>query len=315
MAIEKTGYINFIANPKSGASSSSKIVKRLRNFMVENGYRVRIDLTRSLSDAQELAHKAACSYDCSLVVGCGGDGTIREIIQGLEGSDKPLMIVPSGTENLLANELGYTEKVEDYINTFKAGVVKPLDVGQANGRCFTSILGVGFDADVVQRFSDLREGHISHLDYFWPIWRTYWLHKFPRIKVEIEGEEVFNDYGMVFVGNISRYAVGLEILKKADYGDGLLDVCIYRCGSKTKLAKHSAMTVLKCHSTSRDVIYRQCDSLRISSDEIVRTEIDGDPGPALPLDIKMIANAIRVVVPENAKPAGVRTRLRRALGI
>jgi len=241
--------------------------------------------------------------------------TVREVAHGLEGSDKPLLIVPGGTENLLANELGFDEKVKTILKTFEAGHVRPLDLGSANGRCFTSIIGFGFDGQVVKRVSERRDGHIDHFSYFNPIWRTFWTYDFAPMKVELEGEEIFDGRGLVFVGNISRYAVGLQVLHNADFGDGLLDVCIYKCASRLHLVKHSIMTVLKQHSTGRDVIYRQGRNINVSSQSSgIATEIDGDPGPDLPIQISVIPQAVNVMVPEGAKPAGIRTRIIRAIG-
>jgi len=308
------GFITYIVNPKAGATSSEPAGRRFEEYLVEKGFDVRLNLTASLENACELATDAAVDYDCAMVVVVGGDGTIREVAHGLEGSDKPLLIVPCGTENLLANELGFDETLETIIKTFEAGCIRPLDLGTVNGKCFTSVAGFGFDGQVVKRVSERRKGHIDYFDYFWPVWRTFWSYKFDAMKVEVDGEEISNGPGLVFVGNISRYAIGLQILPHADFSDGLLDVCIYKCASWPHLAKHSLMTVLKQHARSADVIYRQGKNITVSS-EIpgINTEIDGDPGPALPVQIKVIPGAVNCIVPQGAKPAGIRTRIMRAL--
>ncbi|MBC8218931.1 MAG: NAD(+)/NADH kinase [Planctomycetes bacterium] len=309
------GYIAYIVNPKAGASSSKLTGRRFERYLVKNGYGVKVHMTRSLEHARELATNAGIDYDCAMVIVVGGDGTVREVAHGLEGSDKPLLIVPHGTENLLANELGFDETLKTLIRTFEAEYVRPLDLGRANGRCFTSIAGFGFDGDIVKRVSDRREGHIRHSDYFWPIWRTFWNYKFDPMRVEVDGEEIFDGRGLVFVGNISRYAVGLQILHYADFGDGLLDVCVYKCASQLHLAKHSLLTIFKHHADRKDVIYRQGKNISVSSGIAgIQTEIDGDPGPALPVEISVIRHAVNCVVPENAKPAGMRTRIVRAIG-
>ncbi|MBA7478119.1 Diacylglycerol kinase [subsurface metagenome] len=309
------GYIAYIVNPKSGATSSKLTGRRFEQYLLKSGFDVRVSLTTSLENACELATDAAVEYDCAMVVVVGGDGTVREVAHGLEGSDKPLLIVPHGTENLLANELGFDEKLKTIIRTFEAEYIRPLDLGSANGRCFTSIAGFGFDGQIVKRVSEQREGHIDHFDYFWPIWRTFWNYKFDPMKVEVDGEEIFDGPGLVFVGNISRYALGLQILHYADFGDGLLDVCVYKCASQLRLVKHSVMTVLKQHADTSDVIYRQGKNIRVSSKtDSIMTEIDGDPGPALPVQIKVIPQAVNCIVPEGAKPAGIRTRIIRAIG-
>ncbi|MFQ6034800.1 MAG: diacylglycerol/lipid kinase family protein [Sedimentisphaerales bacterium] len=309
------GYIAYIVNPKSGASSSKLTGRQFQQYLVEKGFDVKVSLTTCLEHACELATDAAVDYDCAMVVVVGGDGTVREVAHGLEGSDKTLLVVPCGTENLLANELGFDEKLKTLVRVFEAGYIRPLDLGSANGRCFTSIAGFGFDGEVVNRVSQRRAGHIDYLDYFEPIWRTFWDYKFDPMKVEVDGEELFDGRGLVFVGNISRYAAGLQILHYADFGDGLLDVCIYKCVSQFRLLKHSVMTVLKQHAGSSDVIYRQGKNITVSSEIAgIKTEIDGDPGPALPVQVSVIPQAVNVMVPEGAKPAGIRTRIKRAIG-
>ncbi|MBN2183456.1 MAG: diacylglycerol kinase family lipid kinase [Sedimentisphaerales bacterium] len=309
------GYIAYIVNPKSGATCTKIMGRRFERYLVKSGYEVRSNLTTSLHHACELATDAAVDYDCAMVIVAGGDGTVREVAHGLEGSDKPLLIMPSGTENLLANELGFDEKLKTLVRTFEAGYIRPLDLGNVNGRCFTSIAGFGFDGEVVKKVSEQRDGHINHFDYFWPIWRTFWGYEFAPMRIQVDGEQIYDGPGLVFVGNISRYAIGLQILHYADFGDGLLDVCIYKCASRIHLIKHSMMTVLKHHANSRDVIYRQGKNINVSSDvSSIRTEIDGDPGPALPVEINVLPHAVNCIVPEKAKPAGIRTRIVRAIG-
>lgn len=309
------GYITYIINPKAGATSSKRLGRRFERYLVKQGFDVKCRLTLSLKHACELATYAATNKDCALVVGAGGDGTIREVAHGLEGSDTPLLIIPQGTENLLANELGFDERLKTIIRTFEAGYTRPLDLGNANGRCFTSIAGFGFDGEVVRKMSQQRAGHIDHFDYFWPIWRTFWEYTFEPMRVEVDGKEIFDGPGLVFVGNISRYAIGLQILHYADFGDGLLDVCVYKCASQLHLAKHSLMTILKHHANRRDVIYRQGKNICVHSQtRNIQTEIDGDPGPSLPVKIDVIRHAVRCMVPEGGKPAGIRTRIIRAIG-
>ncbi|MHC5101005.1 MAG: diacylglycerol/lipid kinase family protein [Planctomycetota bacterium] len=309
------GYIQFIVNPKSGASSSNDLVREFKDYLIAKGFEVRVELTESLEHACELATKAAVDYQCVLVMGAGGDGTLREILHGLEGTSKLFMPIPCGTENLLANELGFDLQLQTLVNAFEGDCIKSLDLGMINGQCFTSIAGFGFDGSVINRISKIRTGHISHLSYFWPIWRTFWEHDFPHIKVVVDGKEIFDDRGLVFVGNTSRYAIGLNICKTADFGDGLLDVCIFRCHDQAHLIKHSLDVVLKRHLKSKNSIYTQGESIQVTSaDDTVFCQIDGDPGPKLPANIKVIPQAIRVLVPPGAKPAGLRTRLKRMLG-
>ncbi|MHC4552202.1 MAG: diacylglycerol/lipid kinase family protein [Planctomycetota bacterium] len=314
--IPKDGYIQYIVNPKSGASSSKRVVAQFKDFLVEKGYDVRVVFTRSLEHTCDVATQAAVDYQCAMVTASGGDGTLREVIHGLEGSDKLFMPIPGGTENLLANELGFDMHVQSLIDAFEGDCIKPLDIGTVNGKCFTCVSGFGFDGTVIHRINSERTGHINHMTYFWPLWRTFWEYDFPAMKVVADGVEIFNDRGLVFVGNTSRYAIGLSLCKDADYSDGVLDICIFRCHNQLTLMGHSATAIFKSHTKFKNVIYKRAKDIQITTEEKspIFCQIDGDPGPTLPADIKIIPQAIRVLVPPGAKPAGIRTRLRRVIG-
>ncbi|MDD5133807.1 MAG: diacylglycerol kinase family lipid kinase [Phycisphaerae bacterium] len=303
------GYISLIINPKSGAHSEKTLAKKFITYLERKNFKLQINYTQYLNHAQELAADAAVKYDCAMVIVAGGDGTIREVVHGLEGSDKPLMILPCGTENLLANELGYKFDFKTAVRVFEAEILHPLDLCKGNDKFFTSVGGVGFDGKVVKLVDAQRKGNITHLHYFFPILQSFLQYDFPKFTVEVEDEVVFCDRGLVIFGNISRYALGLPILKNADYGDGLLDVCIYKCQNKPHLLYHSLMTVFKKHLRSKNVIYKQCKKIKIYSDMPIETELDGDPGPALPLEVTIIPQAVKVLIPPKSKPVGMRRRI------
>ena len=305
----ENGYISLIINPQSGPSSNKLTVKKFIEYLHQKGFKTNISYTESLSHAQALATDLAVKYDCLMVIAAGGDGTIREVVHGLEGSDKPLMILPCGTENLLACELGCRTTLKNLIEAFEAQIYRPFDLCKANDKFFTSVGGVGFDGEVVRLVDVQRQGNITHLHYFKPIWQIFWSYDFPKITVDIEDEIVFSDRGIVIFGNISRYALGIPILQAADIGDGLLDVCIYRCTNKVALLQHSLMTILKNHRRSKNVIYKQCKKIKIYSDSPLETELDGDPGPQLPLEVTIIPQAVKILVPPKGKPVGMRKRI------
>jgi diacylglycerol kinase family enzyme len=95
----------------------------------------------------------------------------------------------------------------------------------------------------------------------------------------------------------------------------LLDVCIFRCGNCWSLLKHAGLTTLKMNHRCKNTLYTQAKSIRVESErKNILTELDGDPGPAMPIDISIIPQAIQVLVPPGAKPAGIRTRIRRMIG-
>jgi YegS/Rv2252/BmrU family lipid kinase len=306
----ENGYISLILNPSSGASSEKGNVHLFIEYLESKKFQLQVNQTKSLLHARSLAAESAVKFNCAMVIVAGGDGTIREVVHGLEGSDKPLMLLPSGTENLLANELGYKRTLKNWIEVFESDIRRPLDLCKANNQFFLSVGGVGFDADVVKIVDEQRSGNITHLHYFFPILRTFLNYNFPKLSIEVDDKLVFSDKGIAIFGNISRYALGIPILISANYGDGLLDLCVCKCSTKLGLIYHSLLTILKMHQRNkRGVIYKQCKKVKIYSDEFVRTELDGDPGPDMPLDITVIPHAVNILVPPKGKPIGMRRRI------
>lgn len=286
--------IDVIVNPVAGGSRNGGVVARLREALRELGFDVLVRQTRGRGDAARFAGEVA--ENAPLVVAVGGDGTVNEVVGGLSGRTVPVLIVPRGTENILAKFLG----VRGDVNWLAAAAARPrcveFDAAVANGRRFLCVSGVGFDADVVRRLERKRRGHISHFDYFWPIWRTFWSWRFPPLRVEIDGRRVFEGRGLAFVGNVHRYAIDLRILRDAVCDDGLLDVCIYECAGQERLLAHSALTLMRRHVGRRGVYYHRGRHVRVSAVEPLPVEIDGELLGETPVEYAILPRAARFVV-------------------
>jgi diacylglycerol kinase (ATP) len=289
--------LHLVINPKSGYGGRKRMLAELRRRIESLGLPLVEYETRCAGDATQYARSV--KNDAAAILSWGGDGTVNEIANGLAGSDVPILPIPAGTENLLAQEMRVPKNPRDIVEILRAGTVLECDVGEINDRRFLLIMGVGFDGEVVRRLTTSRRGHISHLSYFWPIWRTFWEHDFPRMKVNVDGEDIFDDYGLAFVGNISRYAVGLRICRDARFDDGLLDLVIFRCREQTGLMLHAAWTLLRLHPLKGDVLYRRCRNATIETpDGPTATQVDGDPGPSTPLHVSVAPFRMHLLVPE-----------------
>jgi len=287
--------IHLIVNPHSGYGRQQHLLPELRTALREAGICLVEYTTTGPDDATRYARTIPEGTPAVVVV--GGDGTVSEVVNAVAGSDIPILPCPMGTENLLAKELGISAHPRRLVDILIGGRIVECDVGRINGRNFLLIIGVGFDGEVVRRLSSVRTGHISHLSYFWPIWRTFWEHDFPRLRVIADGEEIFDDLGLAFIGNISRYAVGLRICRDAVYDDGLLDLVVFHCRAQPRLVLHAAWTLLRLHPLKGDVVYRQFKKLHIESDAPVPSQVDGDVGPDTPLDVEVLPQRVKLLVP------------------
>jgi diacylglycerol kinase (ATP) len=285
-----------IINPISGYSRSREVPAALKRRLENEGFEVNLHFTSGPGCGGSIARNKGKDYDLVLV--SGGDGTIREVAEGLVHSDTPFTIFPAGTENLFAKEVGILPDIDQVVQTIKWGRTAAMDMAQVNGQHFLLISGVGFDGQVLLHLKKFRTRNISHLTYFWPIWRTFWEYEFPPMTVEADGELLCEKArGLLFISNIPRYAVGLRICPKAKYDDGLLDVCIYLCQHQTTLLGHAWRTVNKKHLEHPGVIYRQARNIKVTSDVKIPFQTDGDPAGFLPAEYSILPKAVQVILP------------------
>jgi YegS/Rv2252/BmrU family lipid kinase len=286
--------ITAIMNPVAGASRRRRAIRGLLEALDRRGVRVELRQTCAAGEAERLARQAVDQADAVLAI--GGDGTVCEVVNGLAGGQVPLLIWPTGTENLVAKSLGFRADAKLICSCLDEGRTRTVDMGTANGRSFLVVAGVGFDAEVVHRLARDRRGHITHLSYAAPIWRTFWEHRFPVLQVQTDAM-TWTGRGLVFVGNMARYALGLPVVRDAIPDDGRLDLLILPCDHQIGLLGHSIRTLLRMHVGYKGVVYERVERARVSSTENVPFELDGEAAGVLPLEVNVQPAAIRVLVP------------------
>lgn len=296
-----TRFVQVVVNPVSGRTSSEPIVAVLAQRMDAMGVAVRVHRTTGPGDGARVV-AACCPEECRALVVIGGDGTVREAATSARPG-VPIVIVPRGTENLVAKYFGMVADVDAAAGLLRDGVPVDIDIAEARwakaSRKFLLVGGVGFDAEVVRLVHGGRRGHITHMSYVWPILKSFLTFRHPLVKVETDDGALFEGRGMVFVGNIPRYAIGLRLVPKADPRDGLLDVCAFECASRFRLIRHALMTVLGRHVGSRGVHYSQTRRVRVSAAGNVEVEIDGDLAEPLPVEFSMTGERARFLVSPN----------------
>jgi YegS/Rv2252/BmrU family lipid kinase len=295
-----------IVNPVSGRRDLTPIIRRMGNELVSSGASFSLHRTECPGDATRIARRLQDEADAVLVV--GGDGTVCEVVNGLMQRKVPVLVFRGGTENLLARELDMPAAPDQIARTLLEGSPIPYDVGVLNDRRFLSVAGIGFDAECVLRMSATRRGHITHLDYFWPIWRTYWAHQFPRIQIEIDGRLVFDGRGFAILGILPRYSAGMRILAEAVVDDGLLDVCIFPCTGRRQMLGHAVRALAHRHVGRGGVRYLRGRHIVVTSNQCVPVEIDGDPAGSLPAEFTVLPHAARFLI---LRPAGADHRRNR----
>ena len=157
--------------------------------------------------------------------------------------------------------------------------------------------GVGIDAHIIHELDRTRTGPIDITSYALPAALALQSYAYSPIDVEVDGQVVFGPTpGLAFVGNVAEYGTGFPVLPMAKSDDGVLDVCVLPCASRVDLLKLAMLVATGDHLRAEGVIYTTGKKVRISANDEVPVQIDGDPSGHLPLEIEMLAHRIPFVV-------------------
>jgi YegS/Rv2252/BmrU family lipid kinase len=286
-----------IQNPRSGGGGYKRDLPLIMGALRGLGYEVDERLTEGEGDGALLA-RAAVEEGFDVVCAIGGDGTVNEAINGLAGTEVPLAIIPTGTVNVLAMELGIPLDPPDAVRLLEAGSVSWIDLGLAGERYFGLMAGVGMDAAVVASLSPVMKKAFKEAAFAVQGLANYLTKEEPRIRVTCEERSV-EGYFAVF-GNASNYGGGFGITPLADMRDGLLDVCVLKDKSFLGTISYWTAALINAHLKHPKVEYFRTEAAQVATvepDKEVLVQTDGEMAGKLPLTCSVVPRALRVVVP------------------
>ena len=265
-----------IINPKAGRRKGTleSIKATLKSPEVE----LTIHQTRCAGDATVVAKESAQTGDFDVVIAAGGDGTIREVASGLVHSETALGIIPVGTENVLAREMGIPLDPVAACQHLLDSSTRTIDVGRLGEEIFVCFCGVGFDADVAYNLPQKRKTLLGSLAYaLTSVERIGGYRKISRsAQITVDDHKMEADFWMLLIGNIRTYGGGLTPAPKAKLDDGLLDVCLFPTTSLVGTAKQMMAASSGHHLELPGVEYFQAKKITIETDPAERVQLDGD---------------------------------------
>ena len=265
------------------------------------GLNVTMQLTTRPGHATDLARDAA-DAGVGLVAAMGGDGTVREVAQGLFGSATTLAIVPMGSGDDFARSLGVPRTIPEAIGVLSTGVVSECDVGEDAAGLFTCLSGVGFAAEVAYEAvrSRLFRGSAG---YFMGVFKALMRLRPFTMRLHVDDGPRDMQALFVLVQNTPYCGGGQWMAPEARLDDGLFDIVVVKPLSRLELV----MTLPKVYSGKH--IHHPCVEVirssvaRIETDEPLRKLLDCDVMDSEPLDSRVRAGALRVLTPQSSSLA------------
>jgi len=282
-----------ILNPAARSERAKASWKRIARFP-----HCTMRVTSGVGDAQAVAEEGV-REGFTTIVAAGGDGTVNEVVNGIVGADVSLGILPVGTMNVFAAELGLPGDLDEAWAIIRAGRTRRVDLLRANQQYFVQLAGVGLDAQVVQATSWEFKKSFGPLSYLISAAQIA-SRKPPRLIVE--ADEQVREGSFVLIGNGRYYGGPLAFFKDARIDDGKLDVLIFKNLAYLDIARYVTNVFIGKHTDLPDVEYFQTKKAVVRSDEEVPVEVDGEVVGSLPVTFRISSRKLRVVVPVGREP-------------
>lgn len=271
----KAEKIFLIINKYAGHGKGEKAVDKVIPYLKENGCLVDYSFTQQPGHATELASQASAD-GYNLVVAVGGDGTVNEVAMGLIGSNTPMGIIPMGSGNGLARELGIPMNMMKSAELFMNGATKLIDVCRMNNQRFLCTSGIGFDAQIADKMS--KASSRGFLKYIQLVVAESILYKPLKVRMKIDGADVSGPVFLITFANATQFGNNAFIAPAASMTDGLIDVVIVKPFNKLWLPVFGIGLFTKIIPR---LPFVDCYKARHVELELAETSIfhfDGEPG-------------------------------------
>jgi YegS/Rv2252/BmrU family lipid kinase len=233
----------------------------------------------------------------------GGDGSVQRTIDAVRKAPVTLAILPAGTANLFATNLGIPADVPEAVRIGLHGDRRALDVGKLNGEHFAVMAGAGLDALMIERADGAMKDRLGRLAYVWTGARGMRDLRSVRMTIEVDGQPWFDGKATcVLVGNVGKAFAGLDLFPDAAPDDGRLDIGVVTARGMAEWSRTLGRAVVGDVLRSPFVEATTGHRFRIDLRDKLPYELDGgDRGRTTRLKVKVKPGAIRLCVPGEAK--------------
>lgn len=300
-----------IHNPNAGNGGHGRrsMIDEARRIFAAGGIQTDLAETTKAGDATEIAQRAN-TEGRQLVIACGGDGTLNEIVNGLAGQENghrvPLALLPGGTANVLAKELDLPWDIPRAAARLVSGEVREIPLGlatplnePAKKRYFLSVAGAGPDGMIVYSIDLELKARVGILAYWWQGAREVFRYKFQHFRVTAAGKEI--DSSLVVIGRTKHYGGPFKITTDADLYEDQFELMTLTTRSGLRYLSYlptlwmgKLRGVPGVHFWKADQVL--CEPL---GRRPVYAQVDGESLARLPVEFKIVPRALKLLVPRN----------------
>lgn len=288
-----------VYNPVAGRRHRARFAAIL-DRLAAAGASMDIRETLGPGDAEAIARREAhAPYDAVAVA--GGDGTVNEVVNGLGPDAPPIAVIPLGTANVLASEIGLSTRAASVVAAILDGEPRRVRIGRVNGRRFLLMAGAGLDGEVVANLAPRLKRCLGKAAYVAQTLRELMRYRFPELKVVIDGKSY--RAATAVVAKARRYG-GPHLFAPGAGLDTLdFEVVLFEKGGALSTVACGLALVLGLITRMPGVSHRRGVSIEIRSRAAVAVQADGDRAGRLPAAITIDPEPVRVLYPVAGRPA------------
>lgn len=287
-----------IINPTAGKETAASYEEKVKEELELIYNSVLVKHTEGEGDAAKFAREG-CEEKVDLVVCLGGDGTVNETVNGLASFENPplLGIIPLGTVNNLAKALNIPVEPESSIELLKSENYKKIDVGLVNGKYFTNTLGIGPAATAIYDVDIEEKTKFGPLAYVMAVGKEILKDDIFPVRLEMDQETWEGEIAVIIIALLDSVGGLKSVLEDVEIGDGKMHIFAIKSLNVSKLIGLTPSLVFGSITDSKNVEYFQTNKLKLDTldNNKYKSNIDGDEGPKLPLEIRILPRRIRVI--------------------
>jgi diacylglycerol kinase (ATP) len=289
--------IVLICNPVAKKASERKI-ERASHFLKSKGYKVEILFTEQKGHAESLARESI-KESPFLIIAAGGDGTFNEVVNGIAGTEIPMAILPIGTTNVLAKELGVPENVEGAMEVAVSCIPKTVSLGKIDitrnssliSRYFLLMAGIGFDGEAVFRINETLKKMSGKGAYILSGFKTLSVFSPRELILDMDGR-IYTGYSAI-IGKAAKYGGNLKITPDARLTDPFFYVCLLKGKGRLDILRYVSGIIIGRHLRFKDVEYVKAKNIDVKGEAHI--QIDGEYFGRSPAKIEVVPDVVRMI--------------------
>jgi diacylglycerol kinase (ATP) len=286
-----------IYNPHAGGlRKGSGKVAFIKDALRAQGIELELLPTRAPGDATILA-QGLVESKCQLVVACGGDGTINEIVCGMAGSHLPLMIFPAGTANVLASQIGLPKDLNRCVQLLRTGIQRRISLGKAGSRYFALMAGIGVDAGVVEAVNPTLKGKIGQGAFWLAGFQQLARYHFLPFEIQVDGHS--HSCTFAIISKVKWYASRFQLTPRASLFSDTFEICLFHSTNRWRYLTYLFYSSFSKHECLQDVTILQGRKIKAVGPDQVMVQVDGELIGTLPQEFQIQEDALTLVIPRD----------------